>query len=148
AVRQQEGHRARQQRPQREVLGLAQLLERLQGRLEREEHDGARTRRWTPLEGVQAASRRLVLRVAAQAIDGVGGKHRDTPARDALLQPLGIAVEERAAHACARSPATTRSTPARSGSARTLPKPASAIMRATAPAWPAPTSSASICTRR
>src|SRR2546422_1838480 len=148
AVWQQEGHRARQQRLQREALGVAQLRERPQGGLEREEHHRARTRRWTPLEGVQAAGRRLVLRVAAQAIDRVGRKHRDPPARDALLQPQRIALDERVAHAPARSPTTTRSTPARSGSTRTLPKPASAIRRATAPAWPAPTSSASICTRR
>src|SRR5438128_2100543 len=148
AVWQQEGHRAGQQRLQRQELGVAQLLERAQGGLEREEHHRARTRRWTALEGVQPARRRLVLRVAAQAVDRVGRKHRNTPARDARLQAQGVAVDERVAHARTRSPTTTRSTPARSRSARTLPKPASVIMRATPGAWPAPTSSASICTRR
>ena len=108
----------------------------LEGASTREEHDRARARRGAALELVHAPGGVVVVGVAADAVDGVGGEHGDAPGRHALLQAQCVLAGQ-ASGAHARhpfAPRRTRSIPARSRSRRTDGKP----LRAAAPRPRAP----------
>src|SRR5262249_5769291 len=147
AVRKQQRHGARQQRLQGKALAWTQLRQRPQRRLQREEHDRARSRRRALLEPVQGFRGTLVIGVAADAVDRIGGDHGDATGGDALPHGAGLGAPDPAAPPAGRLPTTTRSIPARSRSAATPGKPAPRISAPTAGAWPAPTSSAASRTR-
>ena len=112
-------------------------------RLEREEHDRRGAGRRAALELVQPPRGPLVLGVAAEAVDGVGREHGDAACRQALLQAGGVLGWRARAHRCATLPDDDALDPgqvaARRARAGSPPRAASA---ATAPACPAPTSSA------
>ena len=109
-----------------------ELGQRVQRALEIEEHH----RRWLveapPLQQVQPLDREAVVRIAGQAVHGVGGEQRDPAVADAALERLGVASPPR------RRP-RARGRPGRGGSGPTN-SPRASIMPATASA--SPTSSA------
>ena len=76
-VSEQQRDGAGQQRSQRGPLAVSEIRQRREQAHGREEHDRRRALGGAPLELVQPPHRRLVQRVAAEPVDGVGREHSD-----------------------------------------------------------------------